>query len=145
MANVVREKEMNVPIGQLYKAITEVENYPKFLSEVVSAKKVSGTPEKFQVRFEIEVVKRFQYTLEFQSNGKDTITWKLVDSDFFKKNQGSWNLKSSSEKKTAVHYELDVDFGFLVPGFISKKLTEVSLPKMLDAFESRAKDLENGG
>ncbi len=142
MAKVVRDKEMNVPMTLLLKAIVEAENYPKFLPEVVSAKKVSGTNDKYQIKFEIEVVKRFQYTLEFQSNGADKVSWKLVDSDFFKKNEGSWNLKSVSDKKTAVHYELDVDFGFLVPGFISKKLTEVSLPKMFDAFESRAKELE---
>ena len=142
MAKVVREKEMNVSCALLLRAITEAENYPKFLSEVVSAKKVSGTPEKYQVCFEIEVVKRFQYTLEFQTNGKDKVSWKLVDSDFFKKNEGTWSLKAVSDKKTAVHYELDVDFGFLVPGFISKKLTEISLPKMFDAFELRAKELE---
>lgn len=142
MAKVVRDKEMNVPTPLLLRAITEAENYPKFLPEVVSAKKVSGTPEKYQVKFEIEVVKKFQYTLEFQSNGTDKVSWRLIESDFFKKNEGSWNLKSLGDKKTAVHYELDVDFGFLVPGFISKKLTEVSLPKMFDAFESRAKELE---
>lgn len=141
MAKVERSKQMDVAMGGLYQAITDVENYPKFLPEVVTAKKLSGTPEKFQVKFEIEIVKRFQYTLEFVSNGKDSVSWKLVDSDFFKKNQGSWKLTPASDKKTSVQYELEVDFGFLVPGFISKKLTEVNLPKMFEAFEQRAKEL----
>ena len=38
-------------------------------------------------------------------------------------------------KATDVQYALEVGFGFLVPKFVAKKLTEVSLPKMFDNFE----------
>jgi len=44
-----------------------------------------------------------------------------------------------AENLTAVHYELDVEFGFLVPAWISRKLTEVQLPKMFESFEQEAK------
>jgi hypothetical protein len=44
---------------------------------------------------------------------------------------------------TWVKYELEVGFGFLVPGWITKKLTESNLPQMFDKFETRAKEIQN--
>lgn len=142
MARIMREKLMEVPTAALFKAITDFESYPKFLSEVVGAKIMpGGTKTKQRVEFELEVVKRFKYTLEFQMKGKEQVSWKLVDSNFFKTNEGMWQLSPKGDGQTDVHYELEVGFGFLVPGWISKKLTETNLPRMLDSFESQAKTL----
>ncbi len=138
MANVDTVKEFNVSADALFKAITDFEKYPEFMPEVVSAKILPGaTDKKAQVKFEIEVMKKFEYTLEF-SIKKNEVTWKLVESNFFKKNEGRWNL-SPNGKGVQVHYELEVSFGFLVPGWITKKLTEVNLPQMFDKFEAQAK------
>lgn len=133
---------MDVPAEALFKAITDFEAYPKFLPEVVAAKPEPVTsPTRRRVLFELEIVKRFQYTLEFDIQGQEKVAWKLVESNFFKNNEGLWSLKPRDAKSTEVHYELDVGFGFLVPGWISKKLTEVNLPKMFDSFEGRAREL----
>lgn len=140
MANVVRDKEMQVSIGSLYRAITEFESYPQFLPEVVAVKRESDSTESHaRITFEIEVVKKFQYTLQFDMQKPTEVKWKLVESNFFKGNSGIWLLKEVAPNKTQVHYELDVSFGFLVPGWISKKLTETSLPKMFENFEAQAK------
>jgi len=143
MPRITREKLMKVAPESLFRAITEYESYPKFLPEVVSVKLLPGaTATKQKVQFEIEVVKRFQYVLEFVLKGKEEVSWKLVESNFFKTNEGAWKLEPKGKDQTQVHYELEVGFGFLVPGFVSKKLTEVSLPKMLESFEERARKLE---
>lgn len=73
--------------------------------------------------------------------GSEEVRWKLVDSDFFKKNEGRWVLKEKGNNETEVHYELDVAVVFMVPSWIAKKLTEVNLPKMFESFEVRAKEL----
>ena len=133
---------MAVPAEALFKAITDFENYSKFVSEVTGSKTVKTlSPDKIWVQFEIEVVKKFVYTLEFQMKGTEEISWKLVESDFFKKNEGRWLLTPKSPTETTVNYELEVDVVFLVPSWISKKLTETNLPKMFTSFESHAKTL----
>jgi coenzyme Q-binding protein COQ10 len=139
MANVIREKVIPVPVDALYAAITDFEHYPDFLPEVVAAKKIAGKdPNIVRVTFTLEVVKRFDYTLEFTMTPKTEVKWALIESNFFKTNTGRWGLKANGNE-TQVQYELDVSFGFLVPGWISRKLTEVSLPKMFENFESQAK------
>lgn len=134
-----REREFKVPVKALYRVITDFENYKNFLPEVVGSSIVSSKGEKeFRVRFEIDVMKRFSYELDFTLFPEKEVHWKLVESDFFKVNQGKWIL-SPNGNHTQVQYDLEVAFGFLVPGWITKKLTESNLPSMFDKFEERAK------
>jgi len=131
---------MKVPLDALRRTILDFEKYPDFVSEVVSAKAQEPKPDGGQlVDFEVEVIKRFRYTLEFDTRKEDEIRWRLVDSNLFTANEGAWILKKVSDKETAATYELEVGVKFLIPGFVAKKLTEVSLPKLLDSFEARAK------
>ena len=121
-------------------SITNFEAYPEFLGEVVSAETQEGASKTAaRVVFELEVVKRFTYTLDFKMTSTE-VSWDLVDSNFFKLNSGKWTLGESADG-TDVDYQLEVDFGFFVPKFVAKKLTEVNLPKMFDSFEKRAKEL----
>ncbi len=141
MAATYRDRRMHVPIEKLYQAITDFESYPQFVSEVVGVKLLSKEGStKPKVEFELEVVKRFQYTLEFSLEKPTKVSWKLVESNFFKKNDGAWVLTADGNETNA-RYELDVAFGFMVPSWVSKKLTEVNLPKMMENFEKRALSL----
>lgn len=139
MPKVVQERTMQVKADVLKRTILDFEKYPDFVSEVVSAKPhESKTPGHQLVDFELEVIKRFQYTLEFDLNKENEIRWRLVDSNFFTANEGCWMLTPVGDQ-TQVRYELNVGVKFLIPGWISKKLTEVNLPRLLDSFEARAK------
>lgn len=143
MSKVVREKEMSVSAQSLWKVITDFSKYPEFVDEVVAAKSISpARSDGEKVIFELEVVKRFQYTLEFHRKEGTELSWRLLESNFFKKNEGRWVLRELSSGRTHVLYEVEVAFGFLVPGWVTKKLTEVNLPKMFEAFETRAKEVQ---
>lgn len=143
MANqVVKEREFKVPVAALYKVVTDFENYKTFLPEVSGSEVLSGKgTEKVRVKFEIDLMKRFAYDLEFHLIPEKEVRWKLLESDFFKVNEGRW-IFSPQNQMTHVKYELSVQFGFLVPGWITKKLTENNLPQMFDKFEMKAKELK---
>ena len=122
MPKVVRDKEMDVPLESLFGVITDFKAYPEFLSEVVSAEVQPGaTDKKTRVKFGLDIVKTFEYTLEFSIKDQYTVDWSLVDSNFFKVNSGRWALEKKDDQHTQVHYELEVDFGFFVPKWVSKK------------------------
>jgi len=142
-SQIQREKEFKVSSPILYQVITDFENYKTFLPEVVGSSIVSGRgTDKVRVRFEIDLMKRFAYDLEFSLFPEKEVHWRLLESDFFKTNQGKWIL-TPQQASTRVKYELEVGFGFLVPGWITKKLTESNLPQMFDKFESRAQEVQN--
>lgn len=140
MAKATRDIEMRVGVKQLQAAILDFEKYPSFLNEVVTAKRLpGGTDSNFRVQFELEIIKRFVYVLEFDVTPEKEIAWRLVESDFFKKNEGRWALSPVGEERTRVQYEVDIAVGFLIPGFVSKKLADHNLPSMLSSFEAEAK------
>lgn len=137
---IITDRVMQVPMETLFEVISDFKAYPEFVSEVVGVKIESkGTAAKTIVHFELELMKKFDYTLEFKITKPTEVAWKLVSSNFFKNNEGCWQLSAIDARSTQVHYELDVGFVFFVPGFISRKLTEVNLPKMFDNFEARTK------
>lgn len=138
-SKIDRERDLNVPVACLFQAITDFEKYPEFLKEVIQAEVLPGvTRSHAKVHFQLEVIKRFDYELEFRMKENENVKWELVSSNFFKQNAGFWDLKPIAGTKTQVRYHLEVGFGFFVPPWVAKKLTEFNLPQMFDSFENRA-------
>lgn len=136
------ERKFNVPVAALYQVVTDFNHYKDFLPEVAGSEILSGQgTDKLRVRFEINLMKRFSYDLEFFLAPEKEVRWKLVDGDFFKINEGRW-IFSPVQNETHVKYELSVQFGFLVPGWITKKLTQNNLPQMFDKFEKEAREIK---
>ena len=138
MAKVSLTKDLNVDQNQLFQAIVDYEKYPEFISEIKSAKVISENPKR--VQFTLELMKTFDYVLEFKETTPTDVSWKLVESNLFKKNSGGWKIKKKGDKISAT-YSLDVEFGFLAPSFIVNKMVKKDLPKMIQQFEDRVKEL----
>lgn len=137
---IERKFKINAPIETVYKVIRDFESYPDFLSTTDSAKErklKSGV----QVDFTIQVVKTIHYTLKFKLDEPNTIEWELVKGDLMKVNSGAWRLTKLSEKSTEAVYEIDIDFGWLVPKMIIEQVTRTQLPETLEAFKSRAEKI----
>ena len=89
------------------------------------------------------MMKDVQYVLdhvEDKTNG--IVSWTLVESDSFKKNNGRWELKAAGPGKTDVRYELEIEFNFPVPGLILNRLVKGSLPSMVNGFVKQTKKVK---
>ena len=135
MSKVSLTKEVSVPIQDFYAIVADYERYPEFISEIKKAKVVSEKPKR--VEFTLELMKTFHYVLEFKEKSPSEVSWKLVESNLFQKNTGGWKLKEKKDVLEAT-YTLDVEFGFLVPSFITNPMVKRDLPKMIERFEARA-------
>jgi ribosome-associated toxin RatA of RatAB toxin-antitoxin module len=127
---------------KLFSIVTDYESYPQFV-EGCHATKVDRTTVAGVIRVEYRVSvmsKDVVYTLDHKENPEDgSVEWKLVHSNFFKVNNGSWKLESKGDQKTDVVYLLDIEFKIPVPGFILKTLVKSGLPSMVKCFEKRTK------
>lgn len=146
MEKIRIEKTVPFTLNEFKKAIVDFTHYPLFLEEV---EKSEILEDPYKVRFEIQVIKKFSYTLQFYETKEEEpstrrviLSWKLIDSNIFKKNEGRWVLTEKEGKKELhVLYELDIDIGLMIPKWISNNLTKHNLPKLIASFEKRAKDL----
>lgn len=126
---------------KLFSVITHYEDYPNFVEGCTSASVEKTEKGKSRVKYHVNVMSQdITYTLDhFENPENGKVEWTLVESNFFKKNSGRWEVKPAGNEKTDVLYVLDVEFKVPVPGFILNRLVKGSLPGMVKSFEKKAK------
>ena len=141
MPQATRSVVVNVPLEKFLSVVGDYERYPEFLPEVKKITVANRTVSSVDVTYEIEIIKTIHYTIRITATG-NTVGWKLVESNLFKKNNGSWVLRAEGPDKTHATYNLELGFGLIpVPSAIVNKLTETSLPGLLENFRKRAESL----
>ncbi|MCM2322426.1 MAG: SRPBCC family protein [Oligoflexia bacterium] len=141
MASAEIKEILNVDKDRFFEVVTRYEDYPLFVDGCTSVKVERPAPGRARVTYHVSMMKDVTYTLDLTENAeKGTIDWKLVESDFFKVNNGSWRIKSAGAGKTEVHYGLEVEFKIPVPGLILNRLVKGNLPSMVKSFEKRVRE-----
>ncbi len=131
----------NAPVKTVYKVLTDYSSYPHIMTDIKRVSVIDDSPEKKLVEFELQIIKSFRYQLWLYEKPFSQLSWKFHSGDVFKENTGSWTLKDEGENRTHVTYEISAKFGLFVPGMIEKKLIEVNLPSMMNAYKKRAEEL----
>jgi ribosome-associated toxin RatA of RatAB toxin-antitoxin module len=134
---IERKIKIKAPIEVVYQVIRDFESYPDFLTTTDSAKE-KKLKSSLQVDFTVQVVKTIHYTLKFRLEEPTLVEWDLVKGDLMKKNTGAWRLTKVSDTLTEAVYQIDIDFGWLVPKMIIEQVTKTQLPETLEAFKTRA-------
>lgn len=141
MAAVSQDIVFDAPIDVAFDVISDFKSYPKFLKDMTSVTVLKSTKTSAEVRFTLTLIKKVEYALALTLKAPTMVSWKLKSSDSLRKNSGSWKLKKLDANTTEAAYTLDVEFGMLVPGFISKMLIAQSLPSTLSAFKKRIENI----
>jgi len=139
MAQAEFHEVLSVDRDKLFQVITQYEHYPKFVEgcKAVTIEKADGAQKR--VTYQVSMMKEVSYTLDHSEDAQSgVVSWTLVESDFFKKNIGRWELKSVGPGKTDVRYALELEFKIPVPGLILNRLVKGSLPAMVKSFQKRA-------
>lgn len=137
MTAVSQDIVFESPIDVAFDVIADFKKYPKFLKDVTAVKVLKSSKTSAEVCFTLNLIKKVEYTLALTLKAPTTVSWKLKSSDSLRKNSGSWKLKKRNAHSTLATYTLDVKFGMLVPGFISRLLIGSSLPATLAAFKKQ--------
>lgn len=146
MAQTEFHDVLSVESKLLLSVIQNYGDYPDFIDGCTGVQVGEKKDGKVRVSYRVNLMSQdVQYTLDHVENPEEgKIEWHLVESNFFKKNNGRWEIKSLGDGKTDVTYALDVEFKVPVPGFILNRLVKGSLPGMVKSFEKQAKKKKNG-
>ncbi len=141
MAQAEFRETLSVEPKKLLEVITGYDSYPEFVDGCRSATMTrSPQSDLIRVSYQVSVMSQdVTYTLDHRHDLKSgRVDWVLVESNFFKKNTGRWEVRPTAQGKSDVLYTLEVDFKVPVPGFILNRLVKGSLPGMVRSFEKRA-------
>lgn len=138
MNHIRTEHTFSGSVEQVYAGISNYALYPDYIQGVSAVKTVEVTDPAAicAIRFDLNVIKVFNYVLDMYHEEGKSISWQMRSSNFLLQNSGSWTLEASGDHFTKVAYELRIDFKIKVPGPITKKLTTSSLPMMFKGFQN---------
>ena len=140
MAQAESDKTYDVSAEKYFKAVSDYESYPKHVDGMKKVT-VERNGNEVTAHYELSMMsKDMSYSLKIKEDpAKGEISWVLLNSEFFKVNNGGWKIESTGPNSCKVHYSLEVEFTFSVPGFILKPLVKGTLPTMMDGFYKWAK------
>jgi ribosome-associated toxin RatA of RatAB toxin-antitoxin module len=139
MAKAEINETLEVPFEKLFATVTRYEDYPQFVDGCTEVKVERKGPGKARVTYHVSMIKDVIYTLDHvEDEAAGVISWTLVESNAMKVNNGRWTLKREGDAETSVHYQVEIEFNFPVPGMILNRLIKSSLPSMLRNFEEQA-------
>lgn len=138
MAAAQKKIKIPVKLSEFFEVVSDYESYPDFVSSLTRATVIKKSKAKTVVEFEAKIIRPFRYTLELSEKAPSLLSWKLVDGDFMRRNDGRWSLRETDDGDTEATYEIDVELSRLVPGFVTKVLVEESLPTTMSEFKKEA-------
>ena len=128
------------PPATVMAVIADFEAYPDWATgvketEVLSADS-SGRAE--QVRFVLNAPPiKDTYTLAYDWNGDQSVSWKLVEAGVLKALDGNYSLSPVGDGQTEVVYRLKVDVSIPMIGLLRRKAEKVIIDTALKGLKQR--------
>jgi ribosome-associated toxin RatA of RatAB toxin-antitoxin module len=143
MAEADVKYTVNVSKDRFFRTICRYADYPDYVENCDRVTVENLGPGKANVTYEVTIMgKEIQYKLEHEEfPDKGLMTWRLVESNFVRRNIGRWEITEKGASQAEVRYVIDIEFLIPVPGFILNKLVRGSLPGMIRNFEEKARTL----
>jgi uncharacterized membrane protein len=144
MADTVKDSiDIAAPLETIFDVATDLESYPEWNSGIkeveVRERDDRGRPSKVWMKVDAKL-KVLEYTLGYDyANAPGSFSWHLIDGDVAEL-EGTYSF-DEFEDVTEVGYEMRVDPGFPVPGFLKrqaeKQIARSALEDLKKRVESR--------
>ena len=135
---------INADPAKIMQAIGDLELYPEWSEGVqavdVTEKTEDGRPKVARFKFASGPIKD-EFTLEYEWNGNDSVSWKLTDGKVLTKEDGTYTLIDQGGGNVLVKYDLEVGLSIKVPGFMKKQAEKKIVKTALSGLKARVESL----
>ena len=122
--------------------IADFEAYPSWAQGVKKAEPVDAGKRPEQVYFELDASPiKDAYTLAYDWDGDDGVSWSLVEGKMLKAMDGAYLLEDRGDGSTEVTYRLAVDISIPMIGMLKRKAEKVIIDTALKGHKKRVESL----
>ena len=122
--------------------IADFEAYPSWAQGVKKAAPVDAGKRPEQVYFELDASPiKDAYTLAYDWDGDDGVSWSLVEGKMLKAMDGAYLLEDRGDGSTEVTYRLAVDISIPMIGMHTRKAEKVIIDTALKGLKKRVESL----
>ena len=143
MADKVKDSiDIKATAEQVFKVATDFDSYPQWNANIkkveIRARDDDGHP--IEVWFEVDAkVKTIRYTLEYDySDAPEAFSWDLKEGDV-KQLNGAYTFDEFDDV-TDVTYELAIEPGFPIPGFMKRQAEKQIMRSALQDLKQRVEE-----
>lgn len=135
--------EVDATAEELMGIVSDLEAYPDWLPDVkaVEVHEQDATGRATVATMTVDVTLReVTYTLEYEYDGVERMAWTSRPGGDVKSIEGSYTFEINDDGGTTVVYDLAIDPGFPVPGFLLKKAARHITSAALEGLKARAEE-----
>jgi ribosome-associated toxin RatA of RatAB toxin-antitoxin module len=126
---------------EIFDIVVDLEAYPEWVQGMkaieIHERTKDGLPKRVTQTIDAGI-KTVTYTLTYDYEGREVIRWTSEPGGDVKLIEGSYTFDMNDDGSTNVSYELTIDPGFPVPGFMIRKATKTIIGTALDGLKARA-------
>lgn len=135
--------DVDATTAELMAIVCDLEAYPDWLSDVKGVEVLDtddqGRPTASTMTVDV-TIKTVTYTLDYEYDGDERMTWTSRPGGDVKQIDGSYTFEINDEGGTNVLYDLAIDPGFPVPGFLLKRAAKHITSAALNGLKARAEE-----
>lgn len=128
---------------ELMSIVSDLEAYPDWLPDVKSVevpdRDADGRPLAATMTVDV-TIREVTYTLDYEYDGLDRVAWTSRPGGDVRLIEGSYSFEMNDAGGTTVTYDLAIDPGFPVPGFLLKRALKHITSAALDGLKARAEE-----
>ncbi len=135
--------DVDATTEELMAIVCDLDAYPDWLPDVKGVEVLDyddeGRPTASEMTVDVKL-KTVQYTLDYEYEGDSKMSWLSRPGGDVKHIEGSYTFEINDDGGTTVTYELAIDPGFPVPGFMLKQAARHITASALDGLKARAEE-----
>lgn len=128
---------------ELMAIVTDLESYPEWLPDVKRVEVLGhddqGRPTASTMTVDV-TIREVTYTLDYEYDGDERMSWTSRPGGDVKSIEGSYSFEINDAGGTTVVYDLAIDPGFPVPGFLLKRAAKQITGAALHGLKARAEE-----
>lgn len=136
--------DIDATAAELMEIVCDLDAYPDWLSDVKGVEILetddSGRPLAATMTVDV-TIKEVTYTLDYEFDGDEKVAWVSRPGGDVKHIEGSYTFEINDDGGTTATYDLAIDPGFPVPGFLLKRAAKHITSAALDGLKARAEDI----
>ena len=135
--------DVDATAEELMAIVSDLESYPDWLPDVKGVEVLGtdseGRPTASTMTVDV-TIKEVTYTLDYEYDGVERMSWTSRPGGDVKSIIGSYAFEINDDGGTTVTYDLAIDPGFPVPGFLLKRAAKHITAAAIEGLKARAED-----
>lgn len=130
---------IDAPPEAIMAVITDFESYPEWAGNIREVEIRDSDEEERPklVWYDVDArIMDLDYVLDYSYHGTERLTWTLAEGEQINKLEGEYRLEQEGDG-TRVHYTLEIDVAFPLPGFLKKRATKQIIDTSLGDLQRR--------